>query len=457
MGTGVAGASAARWLRSQGSLLHCLDDKPQEMWDKAFLSWCGRNNVDKCVCSGDRAAALIREMDLVVVSPGIPPKHPLIEEARRHGVAVVGELYLAASLWKGPLIGITGTNGKTTTTLLSCHLLKSAGIEAVSAGNISPPLFDLIDRNGSDICAVLEVSSFQLEHFPDQPPLYIKRPMFRTAVCLNVAPDHLDRHGSMENYIRAKERLFLFQSRDCCAVLGDGAESFRTVAQPVFLRDMVVDTSRKRLSITVEDRKEILDISAYAAAGKHNLGNLAAAFTIACGLGASAESMARGLSGFSLPSHRLEPVGSWEGVRFVDDSKATNVHAVINGLNAITGNIVLIAGGRAKGEDFSSLAKQLSALRNGNGPRVRGLILIGEAAGELDGALGRFFHNRFVVRGASGQEVMDKAVARAFSVAKQGDTVVLSPACASFDLFSGYRERGEAFKRAISRMIKGSA
>ncbi len=455
MGTGEAGASAARYLARKGARLYCIDDRPTKEWNHAFVAWCRQNEIQTLESGASCLEEIVKGLDLLVVSPGVSPCHGLVLLARKKGVQVVGELFLAASLWKGPLIGITGTNGKTTTTLLTGHLLKSAEMDAVCAGNISPPLFDCFDENREETAAVLEISSFQLEYFLENPPLYIKRPLFRAAVCLNVAPDHLDRHGSMEDYARAKERLFSFQDENCFAVLGDGAESFEVKARKVFLRDIVLDESEETLTISFESKRQTFDISGWKAEGEHNLKNLAASLVCARALGAQAPLLERGLSSFCIPGHRLERVGKLNGVNFINDSKATNTHAVVTGIKATCGKVVLIAGGRAKGEDFGQLARALFGLRNGDGPKVKGLILIGEAAEELAGSLGPFFKDVAVVRGDSGQEIMDEAVAKALSMADEGESVVLSPACASFDLFSNYKERGEAFKKAFLKVAQG--
>ncbi len=456
MGTGEAGASAARYLAGEGARLYCIDDRPTKEWDTAFVVWCRQNGIETLESGAPGLNEIVKDMDLIVVSPGVSPSHGLILLARKKGVQVVGELFLAASLWKGPLIGITGTNGKTTTTLLTGHLLKSAGMDAVCAGNISPPLFDCFDKNREETCAVLEISSFQLEYFLEKPPFHIKRPLFKAAVCLNIAPDHLDRHGSMEDYARAKERLFSFQDTNCFAVLGDGAESFEVRARKVFLKDIVFDESERTLSISVEGKRETFDLSVWKAEGEHNLKNLAASLVCARALGAKASLLERGLSSFCIPGHRLERVGILNGVNFINDSKATNVHAVVTGIKATCGRVVLIAGGRAKGEDFGQLARDLYALENGDGPRVKGLVLIGEAAEEMARSIGAFFKDFQVIKGDSGQEVMDEAVATAFSMAGEGESVMLSPACASFDLFSNYKERGEAFKEAFIKISKRS-
>ncbi len=450
LGLGEAGMSAARWLWSQGADVVCIDDKPEQEWKKDFLSWCRQNDIETIgSCSSQKVPS---SLELLVVSPGVPPYHMVVTNAVRKDIPVVGELYLASSLWKGPLVGITGTNGKTTTTLLTGHILEKGGLPVVRAGNISPPLFDLFHLNDGRTCGVLEISSFQLEYFPDFSVLDLKRPAFKAAVCLNVAPDHIDRHGSVEEYKRAKEHLFSFQEKDSVAVLGPGAEEFKTVADRVFLRDMLIDESSSTLTISLLGKDLRFDVSNWTLRGRHNMENLASAAVSAKVLGVGTGLIEKALSDFESPSHRMEEIGVFEGVTYFDDSKATNLHAVVSGLGGLSRPVVLIAGGRAKGEDFSRLGQVLSSLGNGCGPQIKGVVLVGESAHEMASGLDGFFQNICVIQGTCGETVMEEAVRKARTMAKLGDLIVLSPACASFDMFSSYRERGMAFKKAVKKI-----
>ncbi len=459
LGLGKAGMSAARWLHGQGVTLTCFDDKPVDLLDKEFVSWCGEWEIVIQSLAQKELYQSLNAIDLLVVSPGISKDHYLVKKAKEEGVNIVGELYLAASFWKGPLIGITGTNGKTTTTLLTQHLLECFGKRAIYGGNIYPPLFDLLHKDDGKTCAVLEISSFQLEYFPLDNVLDLKRPRFICAACLNVAPDHLDRHKDMDNYLKAKERLFWFQDKNCTAVLGIGAEEFKTVAPPVFLKDVtILKDKAMRLAIPSLHDTLLVDITGWSLLGDHNLQNLAAALVCSSAMGVSLHKMGKALSTFRAPSHRLQEVAFEKGIRFIDDSKATNVHAVLKGLEAISGNVILIAGGRAKGEDFSHFACELKRLedRNGHKTNIRSIVLIGEAAQEMAIHLRKLGKELRIVTGNDGQEVMERAVKQAVSVARSGDSIVLSPACASFDLYSSYKERGLSFQKAIKRVIDGA-
>lgn len=452
LGMGEAGMSAARWLYNQGADLVCMDDRPPEEWQRDFLSWCKQSGIGNICVS--RLRKLPKDLDLLVVSPGVPPHHRVVSYAREKGVAVVGELYLAACFWKGPLVGITGTNGKTTTTLLTAHLLNEAGIPVIKAGNISPPLFDLLHLDNGKTCGVLEISSFQLEYFPDVPVLDLARPVFKVAVCLNVAPDHIDRHGSIEKYKKVKERLFSFQGNDSFGVLGPGAEDFEVKARTVFLKDIRIDKREGPiLVIPVDGKKMRLDVSRWTLRGKHNIENLASAAVSASALGVAAQQIEMALSDFRAPCHRMEEFGVFDGVIYIDDSKATNLHAVTTGLRALPDqHVVLIAGGRAKGEDLSDFGRIVLSLKNGGGPRIKGVILVGEAAKEMALGFEGFLQNICVIHGLNGDKVMEEAARKARAMAEAGDLVVLSPACASFDMFSSYKKRGMAFRKAVLKV-----
>ena len=454
LGMGEAGRAAAKWLKAQGGVLSCYDDKAPTAIPDSFVKWCRENQVDLCQTK-DVDRAQFAQMELLVVSPGVPPWHPFLEECQRNGIAVVGELYLAASMWKGPMVGITGTNGKTTTTFLASHLIGEAGVKNVYAGNISPSLFEVMDKNDGETCAVLEISSFQLEYFPDSPVHGLDVPGFACGVCLNVAPDHLDRHGDMDGYKKAKEKLFSFVDEDGFAVLGEGAQDFKVKSRPVFLKDVQVDEEALRMFIPTGDETVEVDVSSWPLMGRHNMENLAAAIVAGMSVGASVDAMEKAMGRFKIPPYRLEKVASVKGVEFINDSKATNIHAVITGLKAVPrGQVVLIAGGRVKGEDFSLLARQLRELGNGNGPKVKAVVLIGEAAQEMAKELEEVVGEKRIVTGTDGQDVMERAVSEAFSMASEGDKIMLSPACASFDLFNNYKARGEAFNRAVQRIVR---
>ena len=368
-------------------------------------------------------------VDLVVKSPGVPGAAPPVAAARAEGVPIWSEIELAARELPNPLIAVTGTNGKTTTTELTAHLLRAAGREAVACGNQGTPLAGLVDAVDPAAWLVVECSSFQLEDVHEFRP--------RGAALLNLAPDHLDRHGDVAAYRAAKLRVFAAQRPGDLAILpvglappGDG--SVRHVYEEAPGPDAAAWGAD---GLHVAGLGRVIGWEEVPLRGRHNRQNALAAAALAAGAGAPAAGLAAGLASFRPVPHRLEPVGSAGGVAFVNDSKATNPDAALAALDAYDHGVHLIAGGRAKGTPFDGLA---AAAR---GAVVRA-YLVGEAAPELAGAFARAGvpHERC---GAVGE-----AVARAAARARPGETVLLAPGCASFDQFSSYEERGDAFRAA---------
>ncbi len=462
LGVGEAGRAAARWLYGQGAEIFCCDCLRLEKWPPEFLSWCEGKRipaVPEAVLSYEDIAGC----DLAVVSPGIPFKAGLSRYFREKAVPVIGELALAASFWPGTMIGITGTNGKTTTTSLTSHILTCAGIPNVKAGNISPPLFDCLSQGQAVKVAVLEISSFQLEYFPNSWPHWLKRPRFSVAAILNVAPDHLDRHGSLAEYGRCKARLFNYQDKWDLAVIGPGLESdlCKVSAEKFFLHPkdkanpgMFLDKKRNILTIRLPDgRSDDYDLKKWRLKGSHNLENLAAAAASASRVGVGPDLIQNGLETFDVPGYRLQETCSRRGIVFVNDSKATNVAALIAALDALDGEVTLIAGGRGKGEDFRRLVDFLRQ-RNGNRPGVKlaNTVLIGEEAHRIKEAIEPLVRECVVIEGSNGHKVMRQAVEHAVALSSTGSTVLLSPACASFDMFSSYKERGMVFDRIVREL-----
>ena len=444
LGLGVAGKAAAKWLNKKKAIIRLIDDGQKG----EFL---GRSIISSKKVS-DRE---LNTFDLIIVSPGIKPSHPIIQRAQKNNLPVIGELYLAASIWKGPLIGITGTNGKTTTTLLTSHILSKIGVKNVFAGNISPPLFDLMDQNENDVCAVLEISSFQLTYFPELNISGIKKPRFRAAACLNIAPDHLDWHKDLKEYQEAKLKIFSFQDRGDFSVIGRGIETFgkNINGQKFFLKELVSSIEYGILTLKIFNNIEKYNLSKWLQIhkGEHNLDNLISSIICARALSNKKEKIEKAFHEFALPKHRLEFVQKIREISFIDDSKATNIHALKAAISALKNNIILIAGGKGKGENFSELIEFLSQ-PNGNKPIIKACIFIGEEAKNLYELFKNKIANCFIIKGKDGTKVMEEAVRAAFELAEKGDKVLLSPACASFDLYSNYKQRGEAFKRAVMQL-----
>jgi UDP-N-acetylmuramoylalanine--D-glutamate ligase len=380
------------------------------------------------------------QQDLIIPSPGVPVDSPLLQAAHANGVPIWSEIELAYRFRKGKLIGITGSNGKTTTTSLIEHILRSASFPTLLAGNIGTPLISCVDRMTHDTVTVVELSSFQLELIQE----------FRTdiSVFLNLTPDHLDRHHTMDLYSKAKARIFENQREEDFAILNaddPGTTPLaptrphvywfsrkQRAAQGAFLRgdDIAFRNDGKEEMVLRRDEVPL--------PGAHNLENVLAAIAAARIAGASAKAVAEGVRSFAGVEHRLEFVSEINGVRYYNDSKATNVDATLKALDAFPGRILVILGGKDKGSDYSPLQ---TALRE----KAILALLIGAAAdkiaSQIDGSVA-------IERPGT----LDHAVEIASQAARAGDVVLLAPACASFDQFENYEHRGRVFKALVHEL-----
>jgi UDP-N-acetylmuramoylalanine--D-glutamate ligase len=389
------------------------------------------------------------EWDLVVASPGIPPHSALMRAARSLGVPVISEIELAYRCSLAPFIAITGTNGKTTTTALVAHLLRGAGIRAEAVGNIGVPAITAVGTAGPDDVLVAEVSSFQLALTHDFRP--------RIAVLLNVTPDHTDWHGSFAAYEADKARIFANMGPGDVAIIdmddpGSARWADRVDADGV----RVVRVSRTRThagGASVQDGVLLVDtadgpvrlcaVDELGIRGVHNVSNALAAAAAALAMGIAPGDVSEGLRTFMPIEHRLELAGTVAGVDYVNDSKATNPDAVMKALTAFDERrVIVLLGGRNKGNDFSHLAEAVS-------DRCSVAVLFGECRDELEAAFDVSAMPPESVVGAVG---LEDALAAARSRAREGDVVLLSPACASFDEFANYEERGAVFKRLVTGM-----
>ena len=383
--------------------------------------------------------------DLIIPSPGVPADAPLLQSARGKGITVWSEIELAYRFLKGKLIGITGSNGKTTTTSLVEYILKSAGFSTILAGNIGTPLIGCVEASRDDTATVVELSSFQLELIETFRP--------NIAVFLNLTPDHLDRHGSMKAYGAAKARLFENQTGEDFAILNadDPATTpyaptrpqllwfsrKQRVAEGAYLRGEEIVFRHAGVEEAVMKRGEI------PLAGAHNLENVLAAVSATRIAGAGAVAIAKGVRSFAGVEHRLEFVAEIGGVRFYNDSKATNVDATLKALDAFPGRILVILGGKDKGSDYTALQK---ALRE----RAILALLIGAAAEKIEKQIA----GSVAVEHAG---TLERAVEIASHAAQPGDVVLLAPACASFDQFQNYEHRGRTFKELVAQLEHRSA
>ncbi len=425
LGLGDTGLSVANWVGSRGGIVRAADTRAAPPRKKDFSGE---------LHAGKFRLALLKDVDLVCISPGLSLQEELIQAAVAKGIPVVGDIELFAWAAREKVLAITGTNGKSTVTALTGHLLRSAGIDAEAAGNISPPALDaLLKRKQPPAVWVLELSSYQLETTWSLAPA--------AAAMLNLSEDHLDRYAGLAEYAEAKARIFQGEGTQvlnrcdsasmALALRGRTQVTFGLDA-PDMPEDFGIDGQW-----LVRGKERILAAGELPLAGAHNASNALAACALAHLAGAPLDSLAKGLRSFRGLPHRMQRVALRGGVEWLDDSKGTNVGATVAALRGLSKKAVLILGGEGKGQNFAPLAP---AIRE----RAKHVLLIGRDAALIGDAIAA--SGVPAERAAS----LEKAVARAAQVAKAGDAVLLSPACASFDMFRDYKHRGEAFAAAVN-------
>lgn len=381
--------------------------------------------------------------DLVVLSPGVPPDRDVVRAARARGVPVIGEVELASRYLQGRVIAITGTKGKSTTTTLAGRILEAAGFRVSLGGNIGIPLCAQVDRSTPHTLHVVETSSFQLEQIDRFHPWI--------AVMLNFSPDHLDRHRDVAAYRAAKARVFENQDATDFAVVNADDPTVLRLAQNgraalrLFGRRAGLSRGTTVEQGWVVSREEtrtarLLPLSAVHLLGPHLIDDVLAAATVGVLAGATSTAMTAAVEGFRGLEHAMEVVSDVQGVRFVNDSKATNVEAALKSIESFEGGVVPIMGGRYKGGDFRMLREPLVA-------RAKAVVTIGEAAAQIEDALS----SALPVRHAAS---LEEAVALAFAEARPSGVVLLAPACSSFDMFEDYAERGRQFKEEVARLTR---
>ena len=434
VGLGKSGVASALFMKAHGARVTVSDTKSGDELRNEIPVLLDHGITVETGGHGDRT---FRGQDLIVVSPGVPVDAPPLVQARSLGETVIGEIELAAQFLPGPVIAITGSNGKTTTTTLTGEIMAAGKFPVLVGGNIGTPAISLAERAKSDTVIVLEVSSFQLETIQTFRP--------KVAVVLNVTPDHLDRHRTFEIYVDAKARIFENQQGVDFAVLNADdptcvAMSKRTKAQVFwFSRQKEVDRGAwvRDGDILFRDgtgQREILQVSEIPLKGAHNLENVLAAVCAGALMGCAPERIHQAVHDFKAVEHRLEFVATVGGVDYYNDSKATNVDATIKALESFPANIHLILGGKDKGSDYTVLNDLIRQ-------RVKRIYTIGAAAAKIESQ----------VKGAEvvHAETLENAIRKAHAVAKSGDVVLLAPACASFDQFKSYEHRGKMFKEIV--------
>jgi UDP-N-acetylmuramoylalanine--D-glutamate ligase len=439
VGLGKSGIAAARFLKARGAQVTVSDIRPAGLIAElpALL------DAGIMVETGSHGILTFRRQDLIVVSPGVPSNTPEVSTVRALGIPIIGELELGAEFLQGEIVATTGSNGKTTTTTLIGEILKASGKPTLVGGNIGRPVVDMVGESTPESWSVLEVSSFQLETIENFHP--------RIALVLNITPDHLDRHGSFEVYAAAKTRITENQTAEDFLILNAEDEPTKLVAakskaqvywfsprrqvkQGAFVHGESI-LFRAKEGGEVEP---VMPVAEIPLAGAHNVENVLAAVCTARLAGVDAQTIREAVTAFHAVEHRLEFVREVAGVRWFNDSKATNVDATAKAIEAFPGGIWLILGGKDKDSDYSTLSPLLRA-------RAKAVITIGSAAEKIESQLAG------VVK-IERAETMERAVAWAQQEAKGGDVVLLAPACSSFDQFENYEHRGRVFKQLVGAL-----
>jgi UDP-N-acetylmuramoylalanine--D-glutamate ligase len=417
VGAARSGIAAALLLAERGARVTLTDIRPE--LEARMLGQLRSAGVT--VELGPHRRETLTSSDLIVLSPGVPVNEPSVAHARIAGIPIMGELELASRWVSGKIVAITGTKGKSTTTTLTGRMFDAGGLRAVVGGNIGTPLSSQVADSTPETFHIVEVSSFQLETTETFHPW--------VAVLLNLSSDHLDRHGSMEEYGAAKARIFANQTADDWAVIN--ADDPQTLALARAAR-----AKKVLFSLTTP----LVPLASIRLIGRHLVADVMAAATVAQIAGVSHDAIVRAVDSFTGLEHALEPVAVVGGVRFINDSKATNIEAAKQAIEAFDGGLVVIMGGRFKSGDFALLRDPLRS-------RCATVVAIGEATPLIREALEDVVPVHAAV-------TLSEAVRRAFSLASDGGTVLLTPACASFDMFRDYAERGEAFKEEVARLVE---
>ena len=438
IGLGKTGIASARFLLGQGANVFVTDAKPFPELNEAF-SEINRASENWKFCEYDQN--ILAKIELIIPSPGVPPSNMILAGAVEKNIPVVSEIELAYRFLKPPMIAITGTNGKTTTTTLIGNMLAQEGKKVFVGGNIGNPLIGYIDGKQEDEFAVVEVSSFQLQW------IHSFRPS--VAILLNTTCDHVDYHGSFEAYRNAKERIFQNQGESDLAILNADEPRSRDLSKNLHAsvqffsisahgsRGMFLDHNTL-VHYTTQNEREEYPLEMVKIPGFHNIENVMAAVMAARYCGCSRDNIISAMRDFKGIAHRIEFTDEKNGVAFYDDSKGTNVGAVVRALETFSRPIILLLGGRDKEGDFGTLSTLLSA-------KVKELVLFGEARDRIDSLIGGIV----ITTKAT---TLKEAIEIAYRHSSSGDIVLLSPGCASFDEFSNYKERGRFFKDVVKNL-----
>jgi UDP-N-acetylmuramoylalanine--D-glutamate ligase len=455
VGLGRTGLATARFLHQKGARVLVSDTADESQLGESVRML---REMGVALELGPHRIASFQDADLIVVSPGVSHTIEPIERARSRGIPLMGEVELASRFIKEPIVAVTGTNGKTTTTKLLGQMLKNSGISVFVGGNIGKPLIEYAGSDQKKQIVVAEISSFQLDT--------IDSFKAKVSVLLNITADHLDRYPNFEAYADSKMRIFNNQQADDVAVLNGSdplirAKTKAIKSQRLFFPSLEADEqgailNGKRIILNLDKLKRIqfeiniphsafripayLDIAKLRLRGRHNFENACAASLAALASGATLEGIQKTVDHFKGLAHRLEQVATVNGVHYYNDSKATNVDGVLRALDSFSKPVLLLMGGRDKGSDFSVLQDHIRA-------HVKELIVMGEAADAILAALGQLLPTKAAAS-------MQEAVTTAFQDADSDDVVLFSPGCASFDWYRNYAERGDDFRRAVEEIKK---
>ena len=440
-----SGLAAANFLSEKGKDVSVSDSKSKEELADTIAKL---NKNVKLIPGNQNPEILDAGFDLIVLSPGVPKSIPLIKEAVKKGIRVIAEIELAYENMHGKIIAITGTDGKSTTTVLTGHILEKIGIDSIVGGNIGIPLVSLVGKTNEETVSVVELSSYQLETID----------AFRPHVCsfLNVTPDHLDRYADMNEYFEAKFRITMNQAADDYFIYNADDDTLRANFKRVKSKALSFSLTDKNADAYYENgfvfvkqdgsAYKVIDVSKLNIFGLHNIQNIMAAVLMVCsilnkkGIAADFEKIADACYSFKGLEHRVEKVGEFEGRTFINDSKATTVGAVQMALKSLNSKGILILGGVTKGDDYSRLIPLMKE-------KVKGLVLIGESSGDFSKIYSEFK--------PSVAKSLDEAVVLSMKMSEKGDSILLSPACASFDMFKNFEERGRAFKESYGNLKSG--
>lgn len=436
VGLEKTGEALCAFLLHQGAQVKVSEKRnPEELGNK-ILSWEKKGIT---IEAGGHELHSFLEADLIIPSPGVPFL-PVLKKARDRGVKIISEIELAHRFLRGKIVGITGSNGKSTTATLTSNILKDGGVKAFLAGNIQTPLISFVEQSLPDHVYVTELSSFQLKH--------IEQFKVNVSVILNISPDHLDWHKTFEDYYESKKNLIVNQGKNEIAILNrDDSLVWSLVKNAEFKiyafsrKDRVARgcyLHKNSIILSEKQPRTLMKISEIPLKGTHNQENVMASALVGLIFGISLSSIRKSIKSFRGLEHRLEKVLSLGEIEFYNDSKATNVDAALKSIQSFDKKIVLIMGGRDKGGDFQKLKKPIKE-------KVKHLILMGEARGKIQKA----FENAIPTNLASS---LKEAVQLGFSVATPGEIILLAPACTSFDMFKNFEERGTVFKQEVFRL-----